>query len=152
MSNGLVTFLLRCLCAFDELLQQIFGADALTVYAAFRAFRDERLLTSTVGQRLVDLLDDHSAEALAIVRSDERLRDNVSELLIEVANALVAFQEGKRVKVEPQLVRKLDAAIRQISREASPQLKLAIKEVRAVLANFAGATIPQGLKKSHTAS
>jgi hypothetical protein len=152
VSNGLVTFLLRSLCALDELLQAIFGADWLTVSASFRAFRDEKLLTSTVGQRLMDLLDDDGAEALAIVRSDERLQENVSELLIEVANTLLAFQEGKRVKVEPQLVRKLDAAARQIGREASPQLKSTMKELRAVLANFAGATIPQGLKKSHTAS
>lgn len=148
VSNGLVTFLLRCLCSIDELLAQIFGDDAETRSAALRRLRDERLEGTEVGRQLVDLLEDNGAEILAIIDADEQLRDELSRVLGDVAELVSVFDEGKRVTVDASLTRRINAVARQVSRAASPQLTSAIKQARAILRNFEGSTIPQGLKKA----
>lgn len=152
VSNGIVTFLLRCMCPFDELLAEIFGDDAETVSSALRKARDEKLEGSSVGRRLVDLLDENGAEILMIIHTDDKLRAIVTEVLTDVADLIMTFQQGKRVTVEPSLVRRINAAARQLNRQASRQLKSASRETRAVLRQFEGSTIPQGLKKAQTSS
>jgi hypothetical protein len=140
------------MCPFDELLAEIFGDDAETVSSALRKARDEKLEGSSVGRRLVDLLDENGAEILMIIHTDDKLRAIVTEVLTDVADLIMTFQQGKRVTVEPSLVRRINAAARQLNRQASPQLKSAIRETRAVLRQFEGSTIPQGLKKAQTSS
>jgi len=152
VSSGLVTFLLRCLCPLDELLEEIFGADWSTAASALREVRDERLLTTAVGTRWVDLFEEHGVEALAIIRGDDELRATVAEALADVARSVIAFREGKRVRIDPGLVRRLDAAAARLAKQGSPSLKAAIKEARVALRNFAGATIPQGLRGARRSS
>lgn len=130
---------------------QTMGRSLQDVYidlTLFRRVRDEVMMQTPEGQRLVQLYDQNSLEIISILQEDPALREEgLAVLDMWQPNLQILVDSGGgTVNITPEQVQAVQSFLDHLSAEASPELQqdIAGEEERTPLQAFVGLTMSEG--------
>lgn len=143
VQSGLIQYMLSCLCIVREVGKTLVDPSVLD---DLRAFRDSEMMKSGRGQKWVNLLETHGAEALVLLLKNRAAWKAAGQIIAAGAAIVGGRKSESPPKIDRALVAKIQGFAAQLEKGASPQLKKALAEVRKDLGTVAGKTARQVLR------
>ncbi|MBO9323842.1 MAG: peptidase S8 [Roseiflexus sp.] len=101
-----------------------------------RRFRDERLASSTAGQRWIEIYEHHRLELATLLASDAQLRTQAREALdlwLPLIRTLVEPGSEASAIIQPEHIRAARLLIENLSVRSSPEMRRDLDEARMVV-------------------
>jgi hypothetical protein len=101
-----------------------------TKLEVLRETRDTRLTRTARGQSLIDLYYKHSEEISDILLTDRDLQIITANVVNEIVEKALSLNNNEKVTIDRGLVKSILEVANLINKNASPNLRIAIKKVK----------------------
>ena len=145
VSNGLLTYLSKCMCPIDLLVRRLFGSrrEADRMVRDLQNYRDLHLRTTALGQKWTTALETHGFDILAAAEEDEKTREMLQAVVASAADVAATWDAKRPKKFSVELITDVRRLATRIKR-AHPELGPVIDELRPDLKSIPGRT-PKGV-------
>jgi hypothetical protein len=118
------------------------GGPAVRIDDALYRVRDDLLLRSPEGEKLVRLMYAHAGELATLSRSDSRLRERLYSAAADLSRIAVNYLDEvygpADVPVRREIAQELFSTIREVSKAGSPGLRKNLEYVSDVIGQIQG--------------
>ncbi len=101
-----------------------------TKLEVLRETRDTRLARTALGQSLIDLYYKHAEEISDILLTDRDLQITAANVVNGIAEKALSLNNNEKVNIDRGLVESILEVAELINKNASPNLRIAIKKVK----------------------
>ena len=119
-----------------ELLKEIDAlADGLGALSLLRTYRDDVMKNSDFGSKYVEMYYAHTGEISGMLLNDQEFAHASADLLTRLAPKFEAILQGHSASLSDSEQAEIESLLNRVASQASPELKTALKVVRADLSS-----------------
>ncbi|WP_416669828.1 M14 family metallopeptidase [Egbenema bharatensis] len=145
VSAALMEYCIASLCATETITSGIARGAEL---AQMRAFRDQQLAQSPLGQQWLGLFNNYAGELNTLMVQNDALRVQMAQMLLRLNQVTRMDQEPTLRVFEPELIHDLNQLLQTIATQGSPEMQQQIEALRQAILPLQGQPVPQGLELS----